>query len=137
MTEQEYHDAIRFVNDTIKPARATTTDQVLLATGASMVTLVPFAIRQKKRKALRKKLLNQAIDVSAEGPFAVVLRAGMAHVCGCLCGSRSCISCGVLLWGCVRVLQEFNRTHESLRMLWLKSIESLVIERAPKREGSA
>jgi len=62
LTQQDYTDSIRRVNERLKPSRSTKFDTVLLAT--SPLLLVPLAVwgarhgRQAKR---RKRLLHEAI----------------------------------------------------------------------------
>ena len=61
LTREEYTEAVLEVNATIRPARANSIDWALLGIGAGTL-LVPFGIRNYRRKKYHKKLLLHAIE---------------------------------------------------------------------------
>ena len=61
LSEAEYSSAIASINAAISKARSTKIDAALLATGALLVPLLPWAARRMKQKKLRKRLLKAAI----------------------------------------------------------------------------
>jgi len=61
LTEAEYTKLIDRLNDYIKPARATSLDAGLLATGMLMVPLALWGVRHKHQTRKRKRLLQDFI----------------------------------------------------------------------------
>ena len=48
------------INTTIQPCRATKLDTVLMFSAPAMLPAIPFMLRNKRRKAQRRRLMQQA-----------------------------------------------------------------------------
>jgi hypothetical protein len=69
LKSEEYRIAISKINDDLKECRATNVDHALLAMGPFMLPLIPWAIRNKKNKIRRKKIMENCVnDFNKEHP---------------------------------------------------------------------
>jgi hypothetical protein len=73
LTHAEYSEAVNDINEILKPARANSLDWILLGLGAGTL-LVPWGIRNYRRKKFHKKLLLQSIDSFNEAHPALFMR---------------------------------------------------------------
>jgi len=62
MTPQEFKRMVEDINRELVKCRSTKMDVMLFYSGAAMIPLIPWAIRTKKRKRLRKELMLREVD---------------------------------------------------------------------------
>lgn len=62
MTPDAYKDEIKRVNAALHDARATYIDHALLFSGAALLPLIPWAIRSKRNKKKRRRILEYYVD---------------------------------------------------------------------------
>ena len=61
MKGDEYAQSICPINDALKECRSTNLDHALLAMGPAMLPLIPWAIRSKQHKQMRRKIIQRCI----------------------------------------------------------------------------
>ena len=69
ITNAEYTALVREINSKLEACRATSVDHALLFSGTAMLPLIPWAVRNKKRKKKRRKLMQGIVeDFNREHP---------------------------------------------------------------------
>jgi len=66
ITPLEYFNAMTKINEAMSSARAKPVDTVLAATSMLVIPLIPWAIRHRKRKTKRKKILLDQVKIFNE-----------------------------------------------------------------------
>jgi hypothetical protein len=62
MHPSDYTSEMNKINEALKECRSTNVDFALLSMGATMLPLIPFAIRLKKHKKQRKKIMARCVN---------------------------------------------------------------------------
>lgn len=58
----DYSTSIRKINEELEKCRANAVDHALLSAGPAIIPLIPWVIRDKMRKNLRRKIIAQCIE---------------------------------------------------------------------------
>ena len=61
MMGDEYRQSICPINDALKECRSTNLDHALLMMGPAMLPLIPWALRSKQHKQMRRKIMQRCI----------------------------------------------------------------------------